>query len=218
MDKRTKSAVYGWIRENYEGVFLDDITDIIYQFYLIRINSNILSSDEQIELYNLLFDRKKTQKNNHNIKSMDTKLLFRGSEHGFDRKKFHEICDNQGPTVTIIHNENDHVFGGYVSISFDKDAGKADDPTAFLWIVRPIVKVYGLTDEYSNGESALWNSPYFGPKFGRGEDLWVGGSHNGCHPTTFEFDATELTGSTDVDDFYSFDVKEYEVFSVSFTS
>ena len=124
MDKRSKAAVYGWIRENYEGVFLDDISHIIHQFYLIRIDSIILTSDEQIKLYNLLFDRIKTQKKNHNITSMDTKLLFRGSEHGFDRRKFHEICDNEGPTVTIIHSENDHVFGGYVSISFDKDAGR----------------------------------------------------------------------------------------------
>ena len=62
MEKRSKVVVYGWIRGNYKGIFLDDITDIIYQFHLIRINSNILSPTEQVSLFNLLFDQIKQQK------------------------------------------------------------------------------------------------------------------------------------------------------------
>ena len=56
MDVRQRHTVYGWIRENYAGSFLDDIINIIFIFYQIKLNSNILSADEQDSLLNLLLD------------------------------------------------------------------------------------------------------------------------------------------------------------------
>ena len=34
------------------------------------------------------------------------KLIFRGSEDGFESKVFHKNCDNQGPTVIIIKSKS----------------------------------------------------------------------------------------------------------------
>ena len=45
-------------------------------------------------------------------------LCWRASLHGGDGKTFHSLCDNKGPTVTIVKNTNNNIFGGYISISW----------------------------------------------------------------------------------------------------
>src|SRR5205823_4982556 len=45
-------------------------------------------------------------------------LLLRGSRDGFTSKDFHRLCDNKGPTVTIIKVKgNGKLIGGYNPIS-----------------------------------------------------------------------------------------------------
>lgn len=34
------------------------------------------------------------------------KLLMRGTEDGFTAEKFHRLCDNMGPTLTVIKSDN----------------------------------------------------------------------------------------------------------------
>lgn len=50
-------------------------------------------------------------------------LLYRGSDEGFSAQKFHEKCDNKGPTVTLVRTEKNNVFGGYASQSWTSDNG-----------------------------------------------------------------------------------------------
>ena len=164
----------------------------------------------------------KKQDVNKNMKLLDTKLLFRASEHGFDRDKFHQFCDNKGPTIAIIHNEHDHVFGGYVErswidVSDDDVAKKMADPNAFLFGVRPNIKYIPLKEGKKDGASAMWVHEKYGPIFGGGADIWIIDKcdklkKSGVYSYTFEFDPAKICG---VDSGYmSFLVKEYEVFSV----
>ena len=75
MDAKQKCTVYGYVRMNYDGDnMIDDIINIIYQFYLIRIASNILTNEEAMAFMNLLFDNLRKQKGNENINTIDTKL------------------------------------------------------------------------------------------------------------------------------------------------
>ena len=90
-------SVHGWIRENYNDEFLEDIIRIIYEYYLIRIDSKILETNEQISLTNLLFDRLQKEKKNENIKDLNLDLLFRASEHDFKAAEFHNKCTDKGP-------------------------------------------------------------------------------------------------------------------------
>ena len=51
------------------------------------------------------------------------KLLMRGTEDGFTSEKFHRLCDNMGPTLTVIKSENsefgtDQIFGGFTTVSW----------------------------------------------------------------------------------------------------
>ncbi len=44
---------------------------------------------------------------------------MRGSDDGFDGKKFLEKCCYKGQTVAIIKDYNEKVFGAYTDINFD---------------------------------------------------------------------------------------------------
>lgn len=45
-------------------------------------------------------------------------LLYKQSRDGVSPQKFHELCDNKGPTVTIFYNTDNNVYEGYLSDSW----------------------------------------------------------------------------------------------------
>ena len=53
----------------------------------------------------------------------DWKLCWRASRDGWDNSRFHSLCDEKGPTVTIV-KVGKYIFGGYTSLSWRKSAGK----------------------------------------------------------------------------------------------
>ena len=50
-------------------------------------------------------------------------LLFKSSVDGDAAQKFHEKCDYNGATITLVRSETGRRFGGYNSISWDKNLG-----------------------------------------------------------------------------------------------
>ena len=215
MAETTKSAIYGWIRENYNDTFLHDISDIIHQFYLIIMDSKILTITEQSTLIDLLFGELKKQKGNEDIQWIDTSLLFRGSEHNFNASTFHEICDNQGATFVVYHNEYNHVFGGYTSKSWNVNNRFGDDTNTFIWMIRPNAKIYNLKKANALGSCVIWNGAGYGPSFGA-PDIWTSIDDSGVGSYIYLFDPYEISGAdTDSNDENTFDMKEYEVFKIS---
>ena len=47
------------------------------------------------------------------------KLCWRASRDGWAAERFHSLCDDKGPTVTII-KVGKYIFGGYASESWSK--------------------------------------------------------------------------------------------------
>ena len=47
------------------------------------------------------------------------KILYKASKDGFDSSIFHEKCDNQGKTLTIIKSEFHEMFGGYTDLNLN---------------------------------------------------------------------------------------------------
>ncbi|CAH3181137.1 unnamed protein product, partial [Porites evermanni] len=45
------------------------------------------------------------------------KLCWCASVNGWDKRTFHSLCDNKGPTVTIVR-VGKYIFGGYSSVSW----------------------------------------------------------------------------------------------------
>ena len=50
------------------------------------------------------------------------RLLFRASRDGFAAKSFHSICDNKGPTVTIVKSGSS-IFGGFTEAQWQTPPG-----------------------------------------------------------------------------------------------
>ena len=42
-----------------------------------------------------------------------TYMLYRGSDHGWKYKHFHDRCDNKGPTISLYKVKDGDVIGGY---------------------------------------------------------------------------------------------------------
>lgn len=79
--QKQHDAVYGYIRLNYNGDdMIDDVINIIYQYYLIKIDSKILSLEKQMTLLDLVYNQPKSQEDLQYLESIDTELLFRASE------------------------------------------------------------------------------------------------------------------------------------------
>ena len=49
----------------------------------------------------------------------DWKLCWRASRDGWDSSRFHSLCDEKGPTVTIV-KVGKYIFGGYTSLSWSE--------------------------------------------------------------------------------------------------
>ena len=59
-------------------------------------------------------------------------------ENGFKGATFHNLCNGQGPTLTIIQ-ANDKIFGGFTTLSWASELGyKNGDEKAFLFKVQNI--------------------------------------------------------------------------------
>ena len=54
---------------------------------------------------NLLVDTLKKNERYQNIEVINSELLFRASEYGYNSDAFHDCCDNKWPAVIVIDNE-----------------------------------------------------------------------------------------------------------------
>ena len=69
------------------------------------------------------------------FKNYEYELLYRGTRDGFKAAKFHELCDNQGPTLCLMKTSKDYICGGFASESWKSlDEGNYEqDSKAFIF-------------------------------------------------------------------------------------
>lgn len=72
---------------------------------------------------------------------------------------FHALCDNQGPTLTLITDTKGLVFGGFTHESWEHKGYRADKE-AFVFT---LAKKYPCTD---SGYYAIHSHSGYGPTFG----------------------------------------------------
>ncbi|XP_062570005.1 interferon-induced protein 44-like [Saccostrea cucullata] len=96
-------------------------------------------------------------------------LLYKVSRDGGSAEKFHNLCDNKGPTVTVFYNTDNNVYGGYLSETWGGTDQWCIDQKAFLF------KLYSVGEWkpkkfFSNGKSNnYYKSTNYGPLFA---NLW----------------------------------------------
>ncbi|KAK2559808.1 hypothetical protein P5673_017357, partial [Acropora cervicornis] len=94
-------------------------------------------------------------------------LCWRASLHGWAAKTFHSLCDNKGPTVTIVKDTNNNIFGGYTSI-----------PWRLLFSLKnPTTNPRKLPQLDSSSPHSVYDYASYGPTFG-GHDLYIAHSAN----------------------------------------
>ena len=146
--------------------------------------------------------------NQHGI--LEFKLLYRGHRDGDFLEIFHNKCDNQGPTISIIESTDGQIFGGYTTKSWNINGNNSTDPKIFLFNLNN-KKKYCSSDngciinnldllchfgEINSHILGVYNNYFSGGGFCE--------NNNG-----FNINNNELTGG-----FGNFKVKEIEVFKV----
>ncbi|KAL3872714.1 hypothetical protein ACJMK2_035920 [Sinanodonta woodiana] len=103
----------------------------------------------------------------------DFQLLYSISQNnGYNAKTFHQNCDNQGPTVTVLYNSDNSIFGGYTSVNWKQSGKWISDDKAFLFQLQfNGISQYNKFPVKSPQYSIYCHSSY-GPTFGGGHDLY----------------------------------------------
>ena len=152
-------------------------------------------------------------------------LLFRGTKDGMTSQSFHNKCDNQGPTITLIKNDKGNIFGGYASISWNNDNNNTwhSAPESFLFTLINIYNTEPIKLPSKNDKHEIRHySISYGPAFGGGCDIGICGDilNSGgwsYFPKTY-IDSTGkgksiFTGKLNNNN-VNFEVKEIEVFKL----
>ena len=98
-------------------------------------------------------------------------LLYAITRDGCNTTTFHQKCDNQGPTVTVLYNQQGSIYGGYTAASWDQSNQYKNDATAFLFRLQ--YNNGSATNKFpcKNPGEAIYAYSSYGPTFGGGHDL-----------------------------------------------
>ena len=74
-------------------------------------------------------------------------------------KIFHELCDNKGPTLTLIKLKNGEIIGGFTPISWDCSSNWKNDINSFIFSLtqnKKFMKNNNLMSIYCNKDNGPW--------------------------------------------------------------
>jgi len=136
-------------------------------------------------------------------------LLFDTSKDGDAASTFHDRCDGEGPTVTIVETTQGVVFGGYTDVSWVSGSGSwGIDKDAFVFRLRPApIKKFEV---YSTGYAIYRHSSY-GPQFGNMAFRIANNCQDNADSRVGDNHFYGLIGNFLNDDYPTFRVKQYVV-------
>jgi hypothetical protein len=151
------------------------------------------------------------------------KLLYRGSRDGFRSSNFHEKCDGQSNTLTLIETTKGFIFGGFTPLVWDSTTNtyKSDSSrTSFLFTLKNSRNIEPRKFTLSNASNAIYSYSGYGPCFGYGVDICVA---NNCNASKRDWSTlgnayvndTGIDGRSVFTGEYNFTVKEIEVFALT---
>ncbi|EXX78131.1 hypothetical protein RirG_017740 [Rhizophagus irregularis DAOM 197198w] len=115
------------------------------------------------------------------ISLCEFRLLFRASRDRHSRDKFHQICNNQSHTVTIVKvKDSNEILGGYNPLEWESSESYGDlvatkDSFIFSFDCDKIEN--HILSRVKDEKKAIYNSQWYGPSFGIGDlEIWA---HNG---------------------------------------
>lgn len=99
------------------------------------------------------------------------RLSYKISRDGCSAQAFHQQCDDQGPTVTVLYNTNSTIYGGYLSQRWNSNGGYINDIKAFLFRLQYNGSSNPLKFPIKDDSKAGFGSNSCGPTFGGGHDF-----------------------------------------------
>ncbi len=81
----------------------------------------------------------------------------------FSAEKFHNLCDNKGPSLTLIQTTNGNIFGGFTSASWESSGIFKFDKDAFIFSLDHQTK-FPITNHFND---AIFCKAKEGPTFGK---------------------------------------------------
>ncbi|UZO12966.1 uncharacterized protein OCT59_004473 [Rhizophagus irregularis] len=147
-------------------------------------------------------------------------LIYRASHEGFNTNKFHECCDNKGPTVVIIKVRNSgEIIGGYNSLDWRSVKYKGSHYNRFYidhkcktsnsFIFSLFSSTNGvnpvLSRVTSKKEAIIWCKDK-GPCFGL-QDLWINNNSMFGRSKQKYYKKKIINRET-------FEIEDYEVFQI----
>ena len=98
-------------------------------------------------------------------------LLYSITRDGCSNTAFHQKCDNKGPTVTVLYNQQGSVYGGYTAVIWDQSGQWKNDATAFMFRLQYNKKSAANKFPCKSPQHAIHAASTYGPFFGAGNDL-----------------------------------------------
>ena len=103
------------------------------------------------------------------------KLLFRGSRDELTRRSFHENCDNQSRTVSIIKvKDSNEILGGYNPIIWKSNYSFGTTKDSFIFSFKKNNRISDyILSRIKTAEYAVYNHSLSGPSFGANDlNIW----------------------------------------------
>jgi hypothetical protein len=150
------------------------------------------------------------------------KLLYRGSRDGFRAANFHEKCDNQTNTLTLIETTKGFIFGGFTPIAWDSSSWNKSDSSgkSFLFSLKNSRNSEPRKFMLMNGRNAIYCHSSRGPVFAGNNDLGVRDNCNIANDNHTNLGGsyvndTGIDGKLVLTGDHHFTVKEIEVFTIT---
>jgi hypothetical protein len=99
-------------------------------------------------------------------------LLYRATRDGFKASDFHRLCDDHSGTFIVIKSQNNYIFGGYTSQTWNHCGGYKAFVDEFLFsLTNPSCKP--TKHSTKDASYAIYCNLSYGPTFGGGHDIYI---------------------------------------------
>ena len=143
-------------------------------------------------------------------KEIKAELLYRLTRDGNSYLTFHNYCDNKGPTLTLIQDDNNLKTGGYTPLSWDSNTQWKRDNDTFTFNLTNKKK---FSKQVNNNSDSIYCLNTYGPWFDN-YGFECGHNMNECKFQVGNafLNANEIIPNNNQSKYFS--VKEVEVYKI----
>jgi len=192
----------------------------LFQGCCTKLDSQIIESDSEKDQVMRWLEEV-------NRRPSEPKLLYRGSQHGWDVSSFHSKCDNNQHTLVVVKTVEGYVFGGYSDQTWNCNNFEVQSKwssSSFLFSLKCYAGLSPTKMKIKSGYEgyAIYANDNCGPSFGDGFDFCIGYSGDDLRKGHTYLNNTYNIPSGASETFLTdkfgsgqrFDVAEVEVFAV----